>query len=98
MSNKIPSQTILPITYPIRPINLSSVSDNQNETMNKILKTVETHVVSTVKSIFSAIYSYAGKHRRNNESESNDVKTVVVPELWDIMIDPNDDVKVASMV
>jgi hypothetical protein len=86
MSFKIDTHTIIPITYSNTSIDMSFISDNQNDPFDNILKIVENHLVSTVKNIFSAMYFYTSQHRRTNS------------DYMDNMNDTDDNFMIADMV
>lgn len=90
------TNNILPITYPIRDVDSKVLSDDQTDSVSKIIKVVETHVVSTVKSIFSTIYSYAKKTRSDDISDINTIGTPA--ELREVYIIGSNQDLVANMV
>jgi hypothetical protein len=96
LSNKIENNNyILPINYSIEEDELNTCSNDSSDSVSKIIQVVETHVVSTIKSIFSTIYSYA---KNNRGSFDQDNRIFPLSELKEIYIVHNDQDLVANMV
>jgi hypothetical protein len=100
--------TILPLTYPILPVDMSLLSDNTDNVLTKIsntvsthiMSTVSTHIMSTVKNIFSVISSYTGidTTSENYQTGFNEPTNLTIPKLYDIRIDNLHDDNIADIV